>query len=282
MFSLASIITMAACIFLFGMFYSLVNNVDAIARKIENEIPVTVFFTEGTTENGIMANKAKIEEQPAVQRVEYVSADEAWEQMKEDYFEGDEQGLSEGFREDNPLVNSASLHVYVNEIEEQSAVVEYIKTLPRVRSVNESETAAETLGNFNKLFSYVSIAIIGVLLLISVFLISNTVSVGISVRKEEIGIMKLIGATDGFVRLPFLLEGMVLGLIGAVIPLTALYFLYNTAVGYVLEKFHVLTSFMDFVPVEQIYMGLLPVGILLGMGIGLVGSFLTTRKHLKV
>ena len=105
--------------------------------------------------------------------------------------------------------------VYMNDITKQSELVSYIEGLKHVRLVNQSEEAAKTLGNVNKLVSYVSIAIIALLLIISIFLISNTVSVGIAVRKEEIGIMKYIGATDAFVRAPFLLEGIVLGVIGA-------------------------------------------------------------------
>lgn len=124
--------------------------------------------------------------------------------------------------------------------------------------------------------------VIGLLVLISIFLIHNTISVGVSVRKEEIGIMKYIGATDGFVRAPFVMEGIVLGVIGAAIPLTALYFLYNSAVEYVLVKFNVLTGVVDFIPVLEIYKTLLPIGLGLGIGIGLIGSFWTTRKHLRV
>ncbi len=95
--------------------------------------------------------------------------------------------------------------------------------MKHVRKVNQSEEAAKTLGNINKLVSYISIAIIVLLLIISIFLISNTVSVGIAVRKEEIGIMKYIGATDAFVRAPFLLEGMVLGVVGSEVPRIVLY-----------------------------------------------------------
>ena len=94
--------------------------------------------------------------------------------------------------------------------------------------------------------------------------------------------MKYIGATDGFVRAPFVMEGIVLGVIGAAIPLTVLYFLYNTAVEYVLTKFNVLTGVVAFIPVSEIYQTLLPLGLALGIGIGLIGSFWTTRKHLRV
>lgn len=280
MFSIASILTMAACIFLVGIFYSIVNNVNSIAHKVEQEVPVTVFFDEGTTEEQIKEIGKLIEARPEVEKLVYQSADEAWESFKDQYFQGSE--AAEGFRDDNPLVNSSNYQVYMNEIEKQGDLVQYITSLEHVREVNQSEDAANALGNFNKLVSYASIIIIVILLVISVFLISNTISVGISVRKEEIGIMKYIGATDSFVRSPFVLEGIILGIIGAAIPLTILYFLYSSTVNYILTKFNVLTGIVDFIPVGEIYQILIPIGLALGIGIGFVGSFLTTRKHLKV
>ena len=279
MFSLASIITMAACIFLVGVFYSLVTNVDNIAHKVEQEVPITVFFDEGTTDEQMQEVGNLIQARQEVERVEFESGDQAWQNFKDKYFQGSD--AADGFKDDNPLVNSSNYQVYLNQIEKQTELVNYIQGLDHVREVNQSEQAANTLGSFNKLVSYASIIIIAILLLISVFLISNTVSVGISVRKEEIGIMKYIGATDAFVRAPFVLEGMVLGVIGAAIPLVALYFLYNTAVEFILTKFNVLTGVVDFIPVWQIYQMLLPIGLLLGIGIGFIGSIWTTRKHLR-
>ena len=280
MFSLASIITMAACIFLVGVFYSLVTNVDNIAHKVEQEVPITVFFDEGTTDEQMQEVGNLIQARPEVERVEFESGDQAWHNFNDKYFQGSD--AADGFKDDNPLVNSSNYQVYLNQIEKQTELVNYIQGLEHVREVNQSEQAANTLGSFNKLVSYASIIIIAILLLISIFLISNTVSVGISVRKEEIGIMKYIGATDAFVRAPFVLEGMVLGVIGAAIPLAALYFLYNTAVEFILTKFNVLTGVVDFIPVWQIYQVLLPIGLLLGIGIGFIGSIWTTRKHLRV
>ena len=280
MFSIASVLTMSACILLFGVFYSIVNNVNNIAHKVEEEVPITVFFDEGTTDEQIQQIGALIQERPEVAQIQYESADDAWEKMKKEYF-GDTD-VADGFKDDNPLVNSSNYQVYLKDISKQAVIVAYIQTLDHVREVSQSEQAAKTLGSINKLVSGISIMIIVILLLISVFLISNTVSVGITVRKDEIGIMKYIGATDAFVRAPFLLEGMVLGVIGAAIPLVILYFAYNSAVTYVLTRFNVLMGVVEFIPVGRIYMTLLPIGLALGIGIGLLGSFWTTRKHLKV
>ena len=170
----------------------------------------------------------------------------------------------------------------MKDVSGQKELVEYISGLDGVRDVNRSDTVAKTLSGANKLILYVSAAIIIILLAVSVFLISNTVAMGISIRREEIAIMKYIGAKDSFVRMPFVIEGLLIGFIGAIIPLVALFFLYEKAVAYVLMKFHVLSNLLTFLPVTTVYRTLLPVGILLGIGIGFVGSFSTTRKHLKV
>lgn len=285
MFSIASIATMGACIFLFSLFFSLILNFNSIIMSVEEGVSMTVLFDEGIDQAKIEEIGLAIEARDEVKALNYVSADEAWERYKKQYFgEGEEADrFAEGFSKDNPLANSANYEVYVNDIEEQSSLKEYIASLEGVRKVNQSEDAIKTLTTINRLVGYVSVIIIAILLAVSIFLISNTVSVGVSVRKEEIGIMKLIGATNLFVRLPFIMEGILIGLVGAAIPLSAWYFIYNKAIHYVMEKFNMLSGFMDgLISVSQVFQVLLPAGLILGMGIGLIGSILTIRKHLKV
>ena len=125
-------------------------------------------------------------------------------------------------------------------------------------------------------------AIIAILLAVSIFLISNTVMIGISVRKEEIAIMKYIGATDFFVRAPYVIEGLLIGLIGAAIPLGVIYQLYTRVIVYVTARFTVLSGLLEFLPVEEIFRTLLPVSFGIGAGIGFLGSVVTVRKHLHV
>ena len=132
------------------------------------------------------------------------------------------------------------------------------------------------------MLGYVSGGIIIILLGVAVFLISNTVTVGIAVRREEIGIMKLIGATDYLVRAPFVVEGMVIGMIGAAIPLILLYFMYQKIIVYIAEKFNFIGAMINFVSVHTVFKTLVPVAIILGAGIGFLGSRMTIRKHLKV
>ena len=145
-----------------------------------------------------------------------------------------------------------------------------------------TSVVADTLTSVNRLVGYVSAAIILILLVVSVFLISNTVTMGVTVRREEIAIMKYIGAKDGFVRAPFVFEGLLIGVIGALIPLVLLYFMYGRAVEYIMTRFSLLRNIIDFLPVTTVYRTLLPIGIALGVGIGFLGSFMTIRKHLRV
>ena len=164
----------------------------------------------------------------------------------------------------------------------QGDLVTYLESVEGIRQVNKSEITANTLSGVNALIGYVSVGIIGILLAVSVFLISNTVTIGISVRKEEIAIMKYIGATDFFVRSPFVIEGILIGLLGSLLPLGIIYVIYNRVVEYVMIKFQVLTTLLNFMPVETIFQTLVPVSMALGVGIGFIGSFITVRKHLRV
>lgn len=284
MFSVASIATMSACIFLFGLFFSLVINFRYIVKNAEEGVAVTVLFDEGADQATINAIGEKIKAYKGVTDCRYISAEAAWDEFSKDYFGTSEeaQKLVEGFENDNPLATSSSYAVYVDKIEKQDDLVKYIQGLDGVREVNQLKGATQTLTTFNKLISYISVAIILILLCVAVFLISNTVAIGISIRKEEIGIMKLIGATNFFVRAPFLIEGIIIGFIGSAIPLALLFVLYDKVVKYILSKFSMLSNVVQFMNIYQVFEVLVPVGLVLGMGIGLFGSIITIRKHLKV
>lgn len=281
LFTLASISTMTACIFLFGMFYAIVVNVQAMLDNAESNVCITVFFDEGMTEDEIKVLGDKIGNLEVVAKMEYTSPEEAWEKFKVEYLKGHEE-LADAFADDNPLADSASYTIYLKDVSMQKDLVNYLRTTEGIRQVNESEVLAESFSGFGKLVAYVSAGIIIILFAVSIFLISNTVTVGITVRKEEIYIMKIIGATDFFVRFPFIVEGIIIGFLGAAIPLGIIYYVYNYVVEYVVETFAILSGIMDFVSIDVIYKSLLPVGLILGIGIGFLGSSVTVRKHIKV
>lgn len=281
MFSIASVATMAACIFLFGVFYSLITNFQYLVEKAEESVAIVVFLDEDITDKQRDKIEDKLSAREEVLEVKYVSADEAWEEFRKDYL-GENSDLAEGWDE-NPLENSDNFEVYLKDVEKQAELVEYAEELKGVRKVNKSELVADALTSVNKLIAYVSGAIILILLAVAIFLINNTVNMGITIRKEEIAIMKYIGAKDSFVRAPFVLEGIIIGVVGAAIPLGLLYFAYEKAIQYILNKFTIFSTILnvDFLPAAEVYKTLLPVGLLLGVGIGFVGSFFTIKKHLK-
>ena len=296
MFSLASVATMSACIFLFGLFFSILVNFQYIIRTAEEGVAITVFFEEDATDEQKEEIGQQLAEHEGVADVNYVSADEAWGEFQKEYF-GDNPELAEGFKDDNPLASSDNYEVYMETVENddqslvarsrslsetQNELVEFAQGLDGVREVNKSDVVAKTLSSVNALVAIVSIVIIVILFGVSIFLISNTVTMGITVRKEEIAIMKYIGAKDFVVRSPFVIEGLIIGIFGAAIPLTLLYFLYDRAVQYIMTKFSILQNIIDFLPVGTVYQILLPVGLIMGIGIGFLGSFFTVRKHLKV
>lgn len=295
MFSVAAIATMSACIFLFGLFFSIILNFQYIIKTAEEGVAITVFFDDDATQAQIKAIGEALESREDVSQVNYVSADDAWEKFKTEYF-GDNEDLAEGFKNDNPLAGSDNYEVFMKTSDEdvsfiakskslsstQQDLVQFAKSLDGVRKVNKSDVVANTLSSVNVLVGYVSIAIILILFGVSIFLISNTVSMGITVRKEEIAIMKYIGAKDFVVRSPFVIEGLIMGVFGALIPLALLYVLYGKAITYIVTKFSILNNIIEFLPVSTVYRYLMPIGILLGVGIGFIGSFFTVRKHLKV
>ena len=276
-FSLASIATIGACLFLFGVFYAILTNFQYIVKTAQEGVSVTIFFDEGLSQERIEEIGALIDKRPEVSKKEFISADEAWESFKEDYL-GE---YADGFTE-NPLADSANFQIYLSDVSLQPALVTYLEGLEGVRTVNRSEITASTLTGINALIAYISVGIIAILFAVSIFLISNTVTIGISVRKEEINIMKYIGATDFFVRSPFVIEGMLIGVIGALIPIGIIYVLYNKVIEYIMLKFATLTQLLSFVPVEIIFGKLLPISVIMGVGIGFLGSITTVRKHLRV
>lgn len=277
LFSLASVATIGACLFLFGLFYSVLANFQHIVKTAEEDVCIVVYFDEDITDSRIEEIGDMIKRRAEVSKVNFVSADDAWETFKTVYLDG----YSDGFLE-NPLADMANYEVYLNDVSMQSALVTYLESVPGVSEVKRSELTALTLSNANKLIGYISIGIIVILLAVSVFLISNTVTIGIAVRKEEISIMKYIGATDYFVRAPFVIEGIIIGLVGAAIPLGIIYFVYNRALNFIKEQFSVLSSLLNFLTIDDMFKTLVPVSLIIGVGIGFFGSFITVRKHLRV
>ena len=265
-YTLASVATIGACLFLLGMFYSIVSNAQHILYTVEEGVSVTVFFNEDVTDAQIDAFGQEHLQRPEVRDVVFHSDEEIWATFGPSYFGPDYQ---EGFPE-NPLKGEHNYEVFLRAVSLQDQLVGWLQTKPEVRLVRYSEVTASTLSGFNLMLVYVSGAIILILLAVSIFLISNTVRVGISVRSEEIGIMKYIGATD------------YIGLIGAVIPLALIYYLYDYVLNMLTTRFEMLSSMLSFLTVAEIFNVLVPLSVGMAVGMGFLGSFITVRKYLKV
>ena len=282
-FSLASTAIISACIFLFCVFFSIITNIQHMVITAESTMGITVFFDETLADAQIQEIGARIgqEKQALIKDMHYISAEEAWESFKTEYF-GDNSNLAAGFAEDNPLAGSASYEIFLHDIEEQDSMVEYLESLDGIRKVNYSNSAAAGLSSFNKILALLFGVIIAMLLAVAVFLISNTITVAAAFRKNENKIMRLIGATNFMIRAPFVVEGTLLGLIGAVLPLSVMYFLYEKTVEFVMSRFQLLSGIIRFLPIGEIYPMMIGVSLVLGGGLGFIVSFMTIRKHLRV
>ena len=278
MFSLASIATMAACLFLFGVFYSVIANFRTLISKAETRVGITVFFDEGISDKEIEEIGRKIKLRAEVSELILTTADEAWEQYKKEKLSPE---LIETFGSDNPLENSASYTVYLNDISMQDSLTRYLKEMDGIRKVNNKKDVSESLMGINGVLTVLAIAIIIILLGVTVFLIGITISTGVSIRKQEISIMKLIGATNFFIRIPYIVEGILIGLIGAIIPLVILNFSYGVIIRALQNNFELLLVGTEFVDSGTIMRVLVPVSLAIGIGIGFIGSNVTLGKQLR-
>lgn len=281
LFSLASIATISACIFLFCLFFSLAANVIHGARTAQETVGIFVFFDEGMTEDEILAAGEEIKGWKEVRQAEYTSAEEAWDTFKAQYFEGAED-LAEGFENDNPLANSASFEIFLNDISDQESVADRLEAMDGVRRVRYSSTLAAGFTSVGKMIGLISALIIGVLLAVAVFLISNTISVAAAFRRRENEIMRYIGATNFMIRAPFLVEGLLLGLLGALVPLGGIWVLYEKGMLYLEENYSMITDLVEPLALGTIFPYMTGGALMLGVGIGLLVSFVTIQRHLRV
>lgn len=270
------------CMYFFILlFFSLAANVIHGARTAQETVGISVFFDEGMTEDEILAAGEEIKGWKEVRQAEYTSAEEAWDTFKAQYFEGAED-LAEGFENDNPLANSASFEIFLNDISDQESVADRLEAMDGVRRVRYSSTLAAGFTSVGKMIGLISALIIGVLLAVAVFLISNTISVAAAFRRRENEIMRYIGATNFMIRAPFLVEGLLLGFLGALVPLGGIWVLYEKGMLYLEENYSMITGLVEPLALGTIFPYMTGGALMLGVGIGLLVSFVTIQRHLRV
>jgi cell division transport system permease protein len=274
--SFASMSSVAITLFILGVFLLLAMNVNHIANVVERQVEIRVFLEPDTDR----AQSAELEQQlkamPQAESVVFVTKEEGLEDFKESF--GDRANLFNGLEQENPL--SDEFVVKAKEPQETESIAKQIQGLPHVESVNYGKETIEKLFTITETLRNVGIAFIVALSFTAMFLIANTIKLTIIARRKEIEIMKLVGATNSFIRWPFFIEGLLMGVSGAVIPIILLLTGYN----YLLQLIQVDLSlyFLDLLPFDPLAWQLTLVLLGIGAFIGIWGSMMSVRRFLKV
>ncbi|WP_394925070.1 cell division protein FtsX [uncultured Robinsoniella sp.] len=280
-YMIGSVVTMSICIFLFGIFFISMSNVESILKTAEDEMSILVFFQEGIEKNKIEEIGKQIRQQANVIETNYVSADAAWEEFQKKIFEDDET-VADDYKDTNPLAQSDHYMVRISGIENQTGFVTYVKGLEGVRKVTHSETTVRLLSTANRVLAMLTAGCMLLLVLISLFLVNNTLAVGMESRKDKIKVMQLMGAKPSFIKVPFIVEGLFIGIFGTGIPLFVLFIVYEWVMENVNLTLGIFQKGIPFLSASSIFPVLTVIAGILGIGTGLFGSLFTIKRHLKV
>lgn len=274
--ALASAGTIVLCLLILGMSYSIGMNIDYLLKQVENKFGITCYVEDDVSEEQVQNIKTQIESMSSVKEVKYISKEEALKQFSEG---SEDASIFEDFKEDNPL--PASFEITVHDITEQEAVV---KDLQGIEGIETQYLKRETqmFIHLNQTISYICGGIIICLIIVGLLLMSNTIKLTVYVRRKEINIMKYIGATDWFIRLPFLIEGTAIGLISSLLSITVIACSYEWLNKEIGAQLMGTLDGISLVSTATIMNGMIPICLALGGLIGLVGSAFAIRKHLKV
>lgn len=278
--SLASVGVLVACMLLIGASVLLSVNLNQVVGYMENQNEMVVYLAEDVSEQDAADTEQKLKMMGNVQAVTFVSKDEGLQQMM-DYL-GDED-LYLGLQgEENPLLDS--FVVKVNDLSQLDDTVSRIQQLDSIDSVAAPSDLADTVTQIKRIIYWAGLAIIAILVTVSLVIIANTIKVTVFNRRKEINIMKYVGATDVFIKFPFVVEGCILGLVSALLSYGLLWGGYTYLSSWMSENSSQWIQFLggDIVPFSSISMTLLLGFLVGGMGIGIFGSLLFTRKYLRV
>lgn len=276
--TVASIVAVAACISILSFSYCVGSNLKHMLNQMEDSIGISVFLSGELTGTEIEQMKNNIGMIEHVEDVRYISPNDALETLKQDW--GAEEDIFEGLdSENNPL--SHSFQISMEGIEYQSDILKALESVEGIDNVRHGQTETEVLMKANRIFNISSALIMLVLGVISVMIIMNTIRISVVNRRVEINIMKYVGATDWFIRWPFVIEGVMIGMSGAVIPLLLGFPIYVKVTDIIFEYLPMI-NFIQFRLAGDVFAVLIPFGILFGIALGVIGSITSIRKHLRV
>ena len=279
--TVASMATVAACILIMSFSYCMVNNLQYMLAQLEDDIGIATFMPSNATAQQVESVKKEIESIEHVTEVEYVSPDAALEDLKKELDADDILAGLEG--ENNPLSNS--FNVSIDDINNQAAVLQKLNEIKQrgdLENIKDAHSETEVLIKINTIITVLGIVIIVILVVISVVIIVNTIKISVFTRKTEINIMKYVGATDWFIRWPFIIEGVLIGLLGALIPMLIAWPAYAKSISMIYDFFPVIKNMVTFRESGEIFSILLPFSLIFGILLGVIGSVTSIRKHLKV
>lgn len=274
----ASIIIMCATMFIFGLFFVIGENVNSVIQQIEEQQGIQIFIDEEATETDIETLGNEIRNIDGVNKVTFVSKEDALNSVKEVF--DDNQGLLEGWDEENPF--PASYFVTLTDLSLNEQVQEKIYALDNVDEIASENNTINRLQELANGIQIMTIIILALLIIISIFIISYTIKLTVHARRREISIMKYVGATNGFIRGPFIVEGIIIGLISAIITLIILGLSYNAVMGGIGETVLIQSIGIGLLSFSEMFFLVLTVYLVLGIGIGILGSVISMRKYLKV
>jgi cell division transport system permease protein len=274
---LASVTSITAVLIILGLVFILILSLNNIVVDTKDKFDEIQIFIEDTTEDEqIELIKSKIENQEGVSSVIFQSKDEALEKMKKEW--GEEAYLLEGL-ETNPLPNT--IIVKLKDIEYADSIAEKIKDLEGIEEIQYNQDIIEKLVLVANYVKTGGMLVVSILIFISVFIISNTIKLTVTARKREINIMKYVGATNGYIKGPFIIEGVLFGLIGAMLSLAVVYYGYDYFFNTVSDKLYVLFT-IYLVPPKVLLKDISTIFVTIGAGIGALGSLVSLKKFLNV
>ena len=274
----ASLAIMCATMLIFGLFFLVIENINYIIETIETEQGMQVFIEKDATDSQISQIGDQIKLIDGVNKITYVSKEDALNQVKERL--KDKQGLIAGWDEKNPF--RASYFVTLTDLNLSDQVQEEIKKIDNVAEISSKDTTIKGLISVANVVRVISITILVLLIIISTFIIANTIKLTVHARRKEISIMKYVGATDSFIRLPFIVEGIIIGVIAAILSLVVIGLIYNFSADAISSSIVINKMGMALLGFEDMITLLVIVYLALGIGIGSLGSTISMRKYLDV
>lgn len=272
----AALAIMCATMLIFGVFFMISENINHAVKELELQQGMQVFVKEDSTEEQVKQVGEKIKALDGINTVTFVSKEEGLNTMKQRL--KDKQSLLSGYETDNPLPDSYL--VTLTDLKLSSDVQNKILSMDHVKSIQSRDETIQGLLNIASAIKIVSGVILILLVIISIFIIANTIKLTVHARRKEISIMKYVGATNGFIRWPFIVEGIIIGIIAALISILLIGLAYNGLI----DKIAGMTNLVniDLLTFSDMFTLIIFVYMILGIGVGALGSAISMRKYLKV